>query len=85
MEEFITVRHMAKFSCPLWLVYDSPTEVTCAKLIGSPYINYNYHNVDYVFTMLSVRIDLNLNLANPVMILLSQTAVNIHMQIVGFD
>ncbi|KAL1964486.1 hypothetical protein VTN77DRAFT_6912 [Rasamsonia byssochlamydoides] len=83
MSRFASVGHMARFGRPLWSAYDRPDEVAAIKIIGgNPSRTYDAFNVDHVFAVLSVRLCLDMNLANPVTLPLAQTAVNVYMRMV---
>ena len=81
LEMFGAVGHMAKFGRPLWRAYNRPDELASIKLIGgNPNKTYNPDDRNHVFAALSVRLCLDLNLANPITLPLSRTAVNSHMR-----
>jgi hypothetical protein len=83
MSGFASAKHMARFGRPLWSIYDCPNKIAATKIIGgNPYRAYDAFSVDQVFAVLSVRLCLDMNLANPVTLTLSQTAVNIYMRMV---
>ncbi|ODM16029.1 hypothetical protein SI65_08463 [Aspergillus cristatus] len=73
--------HMARFGRPLWLVYRKPDKIARAKIIGSRFGEpYHPEDRDHAFAILSVRVCLDLNLANPITLPVSHSAVNVHMQ-----
>jgi hypothetical protein len=83
MSRFASAKHMARFGRPLWSAYDRPDEIATTKIIGGHTSkSYDAFNADQVFAVLSVRLCLDMNLANPVTLTLSQTAVNVYMRMV---
>jgi hypothetical protein len=83
MSRFASAKHMARFGRPIWSAYDRPDEIAATKIIGSNLSgSYDAFNVDQAFAVLSVRLCLDMNLANPMALTLSQTAVNVYMRMV---
>lgn len=84
MRLFASLLHMARFGRPLWGIYTSEKElikVSKVKLIGGAPAEYNPEDPNQVFAVLSVRLFLDLVLANPKSLPLAQIAVNQHMRI----
>jgi hypothetical protein len=74
---------MAKFGRPLWLAYSRPDHVARIKIIGgNPSRVYDAYNEHHVFAAMSVRLCIDVNLANPLSLPLMQTAVNVYMRMV---
>ncbi|KAN0086832.1 hypothetical protein V8E54_000520 [Elaphomyces granulatus] len=66
MSQFIRPTHMAKFGRPLWLAYSRPDHVARIKIIGgNPSRAYDAYNENHVFAAMSVRLCIDVNLANP--------------------
>jgi hypothetical protein len=81
MSEFTSAEYMKQFGRPLWLAYPRPDIIAAQKIIGASQ-SFNHSNTDHVFAILSVRLCLDINLANVRAVSLAQTAVNIHMRMV---
>lgn len=82
MTDFSTVAHMKRFGRPLWQIYDNPLSIAASKLLGGGQLQYNALDRDHVFAILSMRLCLDVNLANPITLPLSRTAVHLHMRVV---
>lgn len=85
MEQFSTSNHMAIFGRPLWSAYDESSDrldyIAKVKLLGGNVDKpYMYQSRDHVLAVLSARLCIDLNLANPNTHALAKNAVNLHMR-----
>jgi hypothetical protein len=83
MQHFATERHMATFGRPLWSAYSNPLEIALVKLFGGQE-KFNVEDPNHIFAVLSVRLFLDFNIANPKTLPLAQNAVNLHMRLVNW-
>lgn len=83
MSLFSQEKHMSRFGRPLWSAYKNPDNLAKIKLIGGRMrAGYDGSDKHDVFAALSIRLCLEMNLANPLTIGISRAAVNLHLRIV---
>lgn len=85
MNQFISLQHMVIFGRPLWSVYaqqpDEALGLAANKILGgSADAEFRADDENHVFAILSVRLGLDIDLANPKTLPLSQSAVHLHMR-----
>jgi hypothetical protein len=81
MSDFASTDFMARFGRPLWLAFEEPHMVALEKILGTKQSKrFSPHDSQEVFAVLSNRLYLDFNMANPITLPLAQDAVNLYMR-----
>lgn len=81
MSAFTSIEFMARFGRPLWLAYSEAHSIASEKLLGGRLLKVlNTRHRKEVFAVLSNRLYLDFNMANPITLPLAQDAVNYYMR-----